>query len=59
MLLSRRLLVEFKYTESVNEDAVRQTLAYDLLHRRSQGFKAADLQSFLLSSRTPQRSTRA
>ncbi len=50
-----QLLLEFKYTESINEDAVLQVLIYETLHRHAEELKTGQLQSFLLSSRTPRR----
>jgi hypothetical protein len=51
------LLIEFKYTESVNEEALLQTLCYDTFYKRAKHLKAAAVQSFLVSSQTPQADT--
>ncbi|MEM7538613.1 MAG: hypothetical protein AAF639_40975 [Chloroflexota bacterium] len=62
---ANRILIEFKYTESVNIWAVRQALTYDnayMVHklRRNPDFKGdaeAVLATFLLSSKTPSKET--
>ncbi len=33
---AEHILIEFKYTESINEKAFRQTLGYDTFYRRAQ-----------------------
>jgi hypothetical protein len=50
------ILLEFKYSESLSDDAVQQTLTYDFLHREKSK-KREDVQSFLLSATKPQKST--
>lgn len=47
------LLIEFKYTESLNEASFVQILGYDQFYQKGQGLKRHDLQSFLISSKTP------
>ena len=49
------ILIEFKYTESVTDQAFRQILAYDYFYRRSQKLKPDQVQSFLISAKTPRR----
>ncbi len=49
------ILIEFKYTESVTAQAVRQILAYDYFYRRSQRLKPYDVRSFLISAKTPRK----
>ena len=51
------ILIEFKYTESVNKKVLIQTLCYDYLYKKSQELKEHDVQTFLASSRTPREST--
>ncbi len=51
------LLLEFKYTESLNDDALIQTLGYDFLYRQHHKLSNEQVQSFLLSARKPQNST--
>jgi hypothetical protein len=51
------LLLEFKYTESLNDDALQQTLGYDFLYKQNQNLSNEQVQSFLLSARKPQKST--
>jgi len=50
-------LLEFKYTESVNADALMQTLGYDFFYKRSHKLTATQVQSYLLSAKTPQAHT--
>jgi hypothetical protein len=47
------VLLEFKYTESINLTAFVQALVYDYLYRQSQQLSDADIQTFVLSARTP------
>jgi hypothetical protein len=51
------ILLEFKYTESVSRNAVRQTLCYDNFYKRVRGLKDYEVQTFLLSSKTPNAET--
>jgi len=51
------ILIEFKYTESVNEEALLQTLSYDTIYKRAKGLKATDVQTVLISAKTPQAAT--
>ena len=51
------ILLEFKYTESLNDDAIQQTLGYDLWYKQNKKLKNEQVQSFLLSARKPQKST--
>lgn len=50
---NRYHLLECKFTESVNEWAIQQALAYDLLYWRTQRLKPADLQTYVISAKTP------
>jgi hypothetical protein len=50
---AERLLIEFKYTESITDDAFRKLFAYDYLYRESEKLERDQLQSFLVSSKTP------
>lgn len=47
------ILIEFKYTESVNEDVWLQTLCYDTFYKRVKHLTANDVQTFLVSAKTP------
>ena len=47
------ILIEFKYSESVNDRAVRQALGYDTFYRRSQQLPQNKVQTFLVSAKTP------
>jgi hypothetical protein len=48
------ILLEFKYTESINEAALRQALGYDTFYQRSQQLTGTAVQTFVLSAKTPQ-----
>ena len=54
---SSQILIEFKYTQSVNKWAFLQTLVYDTLYRLSEGLEEGELQTFLVSSKTVQKKT--
>jgi len=47
------ILLEFKYSESFNEKAMLQTLAYDFFYKRSHHLADKTVQSFIISSKTP------
>jgi len=51
------IIAEFKFTESVNEDAFFQTAGYRIFYKFAQNLKNEDLQIFLISSKTPQKAT--
>jgi len=51
------ILIEFKYTESVNEDAWLQTLGYDTFYKRAKHLTATEVQTFLVSAKTPKADT--
>jgi hypothetical protein len=51
------ILLEFKYTESVNEAAFRQALGYDAFYRRAQKLPSVKIQTFILSAKTPAKAT--
>jgi hypothetical protein len=51
------ILLEFKYTQSLNENAIQQALTYDFLYKENQSKEREEVQSFLLSARQPQKST--
>jgi hypothetical protein len=51
------ILLEFKYTESVNKAALRQALGYDILYQRSQNLSEGEAQTFVLSAKTPRPET--
>ncbi len=52
-----RILIEFKYSESVGKSAFAQTVGYDWFYKRAQGFKDHEVETFLISARTPRRNT--
>ncbi len=47
------ILLEFKYTESVNLAALQQAVGYDSFYRRNNQLTEQEVQTFLLSSRQP------
>ena len=53
------ILMEFKYSESVNEKAFRQILCYDYLYRDIRNLGEGEAASFLVSSKTPRKTTLA
>ncbi len=53
------ILLEFKYTESLSADALRQTLCYDHFYRQTQQSSDQDLQTVLLLAKQPQAETLA
>ncbi|MDQ7089979.1 MAG: hypothetical protein Q9M50_04970 [Methylococcales bacterium] len=53
------ILLEFKYSESVNEKAMQQTLGYDYFYKKSHHLNDSQVQSFLISARTPKADTLA
>lgn len=53
------ILIEFKYTESLNDKAVCSALGYDHFYRLHRGLKPTEVQTFLMISKTPRKSTLA
>ncbi|MEO5345889.1 MAG: DUF4351 domain-containing protein [Magnetococcus sp. YQC-9] len=51
--LARELLIEFKFSESLNDDALAQLCVNDHLYRAKQHLEPETLQSFLILSKTP------
>jgi len=47
------IILEFKYSESVNLSALQQAIGYDNFYRRNNQLARQDVQIFLLSSRQP------
>ncbi|MCP4695929.1 MAG: hypothetical protein GY862_03625 [Gammaproteobacteria bacterium] len=54
---ANHLVLEFKYTESLNEDALTQLLCYEWLYRKSLELKKGQTAAFLLCSKTPRPKT--
>ena len=48
------MLLEFKYTESINESALAQAVAYDHFYRQAQRLSEEQTLTVVLSARTPQ-----
>jgi hypothetical protein len=48
------IIIEFKYTESINEQAFQQALSYDFFYKTAQQLKTQKVQTFLLSAKQPQ-----
>lgn len=53
------VLLEFKYTESINETALAQAVTYDHLYRQAQTLSEEQLLTVVLSARTPQKARMA
>ena len=51
------ILIEFKYTESLNEQALRQAIGYDYFYQASAHVARQDLQTVVVSAKTPRRAT--
>lgn len=51
--LASHLLLEFKYTESLNQRRIEKVHGYDILYRETQGLGDDEVASFILSSKTP------
>ena len=51
---ARHHLLECKFSESLNEDALEQALCYGHFYRQTQHLKAAELQIYVVSAKTPQ-----
>lgn len=51
------ILLEFKYTESLNFNAFRQIINYDTIYPNTQDLDKGEFQSFLVSSKTPNANT--
>ena len=49
------VLVEFKYTESVNPKALAQAIAYDYFYRQGQKLREEQVQTVIVSARTPRK----
>lgn len=52
--LASDVILEFKYTESANRDAFQQALGYDITYRRKNEYEPDKVETFLLSSMTPE-----
>ena len=50
---AKTLLIEFKYSESISDDVFEKLLVYDYLYRQSEKLQRDQLQSFLISAKTP------
>ena len=49
------ILIEFKYTESVNRNVLSQALAYDTFYKRTQKLPEERIKTFVISSKTPKK----
>ena len=47
-------LLECKFSESLNETALRQALSYDYFYQQTQHLRDAELQTYVVSAKTPQ-----
>ena len=52
---ANHVLIEFKYTESVNTTALRQAIVYDHLYRQAQKLPEGALLTIVLSAKTPRK----
>jgi hypothetical protein len=50
---ARHLLLEFKYTESLSENALRQSVGYDFFYKQHQELTEKEVQTFLLIAKQP------
>lgn len=51
--LAKHVLLEFKYSESINKKVFRQTICYDYLYPSGQKMEDNEVQTFIISSKTP------
>jgi len=51
------ILIEFKYTQSFNEDALSQALGYDFFYKKAKKLPPVEIQTVLLSARKPHSNT--
>ncbi|SLM28394.1 conserved hypothetical protein [Desulfamplus magnetovallimortis] len=50
---AEHILIEFKYTESVNQSVLNQALAYDTFYKRAKKLSQNRVKTFVLSSKRP------
>ncbi|CAN2039224.1 conserved hypothetical protein [Candidatus Magnetomoraceae bacterium gMMP-15] len=50
---ARHIILEFKYTESINETSFQQALGYHYFYKSHKGLSEQEVQTFLVSSKTP------
>ena len=55
---ARYILLELKYTESINEDTIAQISGYSFFYRTSSKIKKQDLDAFIITSKTPSKKFR-
>jgi len=58
--LATRLLIELKYSQSLEEDTFRQAITYDFLYRQQpelRNLSVEAIQTFIVSAKTPQAET--
>ncbi|RKZ51678.1 MAG: hypothetical protein DRR08_29040 [Candidatus Parabeggiatoa sp. nov. 2] len=53
-----RILLEFKYSQSLDKNAMNQAIGYDHFYRDSKKLDETDVQTFLVSAKKPQLETR-
>lgn len=51
------ILMEFKYTESLNDRAIRQAIGYDYFYQEAHELKRHELQTLVASAKTPRDET--
>jgi len=47
------ILIELKYTETITEVTLKKAMGYDAFYRESKDLKESELQTFIVSSKTP------
>ncbi len=53
---AHHILLELKYTESLNKRRIEKAHAYDILYRETAGLSDKEVATFILSSKTPRQS---
>jgi hypothetical protein len=51
------IMLEFKYTESLNERVVYKAIGYDVFYKESQRLKDKEVKTFIVSAKTPRQKT--
>ncbi len=54
---AKHVIIEFKHTESVNEDVFCKSIGYRIFYKSHNKLENDQLQAFLISSKTPEKST--
>ncbi len=54
---ANHILLEFKYSESINKRVFQQTICYDYLYKSGQKMKPHEVRTFIVSAKTPRETT--